>query len=122
MKEIIFTQAQLEQKLKEWQQRLRLQDWIIKVGIVREKQFCVADRAAEVVWTLEKKMASIRILDPLDYPEDCMEPQDMESSLVHELLHLHLAPLRYHFGDKSEIYDTFEEQAIESIAYSLVVD
>jgi hypothetical protein len=53
-------------------------------------------------------------LDSVDYPLDCMVPQDMENALVHELLHLHFAPLEDSSGN------LFTEQAIESIAPGLI--
>lgn len=115
MKEVIFTQDQLQEKLLEWQKRLRLQDWIIKVKLVRERDMNLDGVQGEVFWVIEKKMATIRILDPIDYPPNEMEPQDMENILVHELLHLHFAPLRY--DDFSEIA---EEQAIESITSGII--
>lgn len=115
MIEVIFTEEQLQQKLLEWQKRLRLQDWIIKVKLARERDMNIGGVQGEVFWVIEKKMATIKILDPIDYPPDEMEPQDMENILVHELLHLHFAPLRY--DDFSEIA---EEQAIESIASGIL--
>ena len=115
MSEVVFTQDQLQEKLLEWQKRLRLQDWIIKVKLVRERDMNLDGVQGEVFWVIEKKMATIRILDPIDYPPDEMEPQDMENILVHELLHLHFAPLRY--DGFSEIA---EEQAIESITSGII--
>lgn len=114
-----FTQEELEQKLSYWQKRLRLQDWIIEVRIVRGREMD-DDYAAQVNWILPKKMATISILDPVDYPPDLMSEQDMENDLVHELLHLHLAPIHEHYGNECQKYITFEEQAIESIAFGLI--
>lgn len=115
----IFSQEQLEESLRYWQERLRLQDWIIEVRIVRAREMS-RDCAAQVNWTLSKKMATIQILDQVDYPPDCMGSRDMENDLVHELLHLHLAPINDHFGEGSPVYSTFEEQAIESITSGLI--
>jgi hypothetical protein len=115
MKEIILTEEQLQQKLKEWQKRLRLQDWIIKVRLARRYEL-PEDSMACVNAVLPKKMASIKILDPIDYDQSIMVPQDMEDSLVHELLHLHLEPI---VGDDDSKYIEVE-QAIESISFGLV--
>lgn len=119
MAEILLTQEQLQEKLVYWQEKLRLQDWILSVRIVRAKEMN-AEYAAQVNWVLSKKMASIYILDQIDYPDDCMGERDMENDLVHELLHLHFAPLSDHFSNNSDIYSTFEEQAIESISFGLI--
>ena len=115
MREVIFTQDQLQQKLLEWQKRLRLQDWIISIKLVRERDMDLEGVQGEVFWVIEKKMATIKILDPIDYPPDNMEPQDMENTLVHELLHLHFAALKYD-GDNH----IAEEQVIESIASGIL--
>jgi hypothetical protein len=115
MEEIILTQEQLEKKLEEWQKRLRLQDWIIKVRIARASELPEGSMAC-VRATLAKKTAGILILDPIDYEPDLMLPQDMENSLVHELLHLHLEPI--HMEDDTKLIAV--EQAIESITSGLL--
>lgn len=115
MTEVIFNPEQLQKKLFEWQKRLRLQDWLITIEIVRERDFSMEGVLGEVHWVLEKKMAKIKIIDPIDYPPDSFEPQDMENTLVHELLHLHFAPFKYD-GDNY----VAEEQAIESIASGIL--
>ena len=118
---ILLTQEELRERLAYWQERLRLQDWIIEVNIRRGRDMRV-DCSASVNWGLGEKKASISILDQTDLPEDVMGVREMEHDLVHELLHLHLAPIHDHFGDQhGDFYMTFEEQAIESIADGLIV-
>lgn len=117
--EVVFNQEQLEERLLYWQEKLRLQDWIIEVNIKRLRDMGI-EALANVNWSLNKKMATISILDPIDYPPDCMGTRDMENDLVHELLHLHFAPINDHFNDENNIYSTFEEQAIESITSGLI--
>jgi len=100
-----------------WQKRLRLQDWIVKASICRARDMLKEGVNGECRWVLEKKMANVRILDPVDYPDDLMEPQDHERTLVHELLHLHFAPFDREYDENKDI---LIEQAIDSIAYGLV--
>lgn len=119
MKGITLSNEQLQERLAYWQEKLRLQDWIIEVKIKRGMDM-MSETSACVNWTLSKKMATISILDPIDYPPNCMGERDMENDLVHELLHLHFAPISDHFGENRSVYSTFEEQAIESIAFGLV--
>ncbi|WP_433956986.1 hypothetical protein [Cytobacillus horneckiae] len=116
---VILTEEQLREKLKYWVKILRLQDWIIEVKIARGKDM-LENASACVNWTLSKKMASIKVLDPIDYPDDVMGERDMENDLVHELLHLHLAPINDYFNNNNDFYNTFEEQAIESITSGLI--
>ncbi|WP_172369577.1 hypothetical protein [Sporosarcina jiandibaonis] len=119
LKEVIYTEEQLNERLAYWQEKLRLQDWIIELRIARSRNM-MQDASAAVDWTLSRKMASINILDHIDYPNDIVGVRDMENDLVHELLHLHFAPISDHYGNNNDIYSTFEEQAIESIAYGLI--
>jgi hypothetical protein len=117
VQEVIFTEDQIREKCAEWQRILRLQDWIVSVSIVRERDMGMENTMGTINPTLEKRMAKIRILDPVDYPPGLMEPQDMELTLVHELLHLHL----WFFTESLEgPLHVAEEQAIEAISRGLV--
>src|SRR5690606_21888239 len=82
-----------------------------------EKELKSREVAGECEWNLHKKMASVRILDPIDYPDDLMTDHDMEWTLVHELLHLHFAPIG---RDSDENQEILIEQAIDSIAWVIV--
>jgi hypothetical protein len=115
---VVFTEEELRLECAEWQKILRLQDWIINLRICRERDMSESDRNAEIEANLPKRMATIRILDPIDYPPGLVEEQDMELSLVHELLHIHLFPL---FADREdEMRMVAEEQAIEAISRGLI--
>jgi hypothetical protein len=117
MPEVIFNNEQLQEKLREWQRRLRLQDWIIEARICRIHDL-QPESLANIYPTMEKKTALIKILDPIDYDPSSMLPYDMENSLVHELLHLHFWPIT---GDDEEgNYHIAEEQAIECITSGLL--
>src|SRR5690625_2812996 len=118
MSEVIFNKEQLEQKLKYWQSKLRLNDWKINAQITRDKDMSQRDRLGEVEYNIYKKEAFIRILDPVDY--DDYGKQDMENTLVHELLHIHFSGICYHFGKNDDVYNVLEEQAIESITSGLI--
>lgn len=116
MNAIIYTPAQLRKRLAYWQQRLRLGDWLITAEIVRLADFANEEAEAEVWTQRPSKRAHVRILDNRDYEDGFGAPQDMEWSLVHELLHLHIS------GVKSDefAYSLYEEQTIDSLAYAFV--
>jgi hypothetical protein len=95
-----------------WQGILRLQDWDVKVVIARGREFVTGEGSqGECTWQLPTKQALIKLIDPIDYPTDTKWPYDPEKTLVHELLHLHFAPLG--LSDDKEIE---QEQAIDLIA------
>lgn len=95
--------TQVREACKEWQKRLRLQDWIVKAGIYRARDMDLNECQGECVWHTKTKLATIRLIDPVDYPEGLIEDQDMEKTLVHELLHLHFAPI--HADTDNEMID-----------------
>lgn len=113
MPEVILTEKQLQEKLKYWKKRLRLRDWTIDAHVYRLSEFSNTNRQGECQWVEESKTAQIKVLDPADFSHTILI-NDMEETLVHELLHLHFAPMN---EDK---YYMPIEQAIESIAKALV--
>jgi hypothetical protein len=115
---VIYSDEQLKAKCAEWQKILRLEDWTIFIEIHRARDLKTENSQAEIEPFLLKRMAKIRILAPIDYEPTCWTPQDMEVSLVHELLHIHLFQL---FADReNESRQIAEEQAIEAISRALV--
>jgi hypothetical protein len=111
---IYETAEQAQQACREWQKILRLQDWDIKVKIVRQDALRNLDDQANVNCCLANKQALIKLVDPIDYPRDTEWEQDHERSLVHELLHLHF----WGFADKER--ETEEEQAVCALASAFV--
>ena len=87
----IVPEDKLKQLCAEWRYRLRLNAWNIECGIYRESAFYNKGCDGENDYDLRNGNSLIRILDPVDYPVSRF-PQDMETTLVHELLHLHFAP------------------------------
>jgi hypothetical protein len=114
---MILTQSQLTKKCREWQKVLRLQDWDVTTEICRQRDLKDDDYAGQVRWILPIKQALISLVDPIDQPDNCIKEYDMEDSLVHELLHLHFAPLGTEHGTPEKIA---EEQAINAISKALV--
>ena len=116
---IYETQAQIDEALEYWQKVLRLQDWIVDVSIKRQSKMFTEDSQGSVHIVIDRKEAHIQLLDPEDYPNTW--PQDHELTLVHELLHLHLEPLRVVANlDRASTWQVAEEQAICSISSGLV--
>jgi hypothetical protein len=107
------------EKLFEWQKRLNLQDWKISLLVVRASDL-KARTLGNIHWDGEKKTAVIRVLDPADYkmPVPAML-DDMEFTVVHELIHLELSPvlspLRRNDANRME-----EEHAVNHMAQALL--
>ncbi len=105
----------LERWKREWQSILRLDDWVITIKFVRKDDMPEEDVQGHVKWNYHAKTAWIRVLDPRDYTGDGV--QDIEDTVVHELVHLHLAP--WETGEGTAEY-ALQEQAIELITGALL--
>src|SRR5580698_7587204 len=88
----LVAQTFATERLWVWQRRLALEDWNISVVVSRVGEL-KPKTLGNVHWDLEKKTAVIRVLDPADYrlaPSLIM--RDIELTVVHELIHLEMAP------------------------------
>jgi len=112
-------QSYATERLWVWQKRLNLQDWNISVLVSRLSEL-KPKTLGNVHWDLEKKTAVIRVLDPMDYK---LAPnlilRDIELTVVHELIHLEMAPTLadLHRTDANRIQ---EEKAVNRMADALL--
>lgn len=106
-------------KLLLWQNKLNLGVWKISLLVVRADQLR-PETLGNVHWNLGEKSAVIRVLDPADYhlPLDAML-RDIEFTVVHELVHLEIAPI---LGDQNRTPEsrTEEERTVNSVAGALI--
>lgn len=111
-----MTEKQLQAALKTWQQKLRLQDWNITLEFINDED--IEDwKPAEVRYQIYDRWAKIRMLKP-GLRADAETPYHPEQSLVHELLHLVVAPFSH--GLKEDASEITREQALNAIADALV--
>jgi hypothetical protein len=110
-----LAQQHVTQRLAYWQHRLKLEDWRISVAPARQSQLKPRTLGA-IRWDKGKKTAEIWVLDAADYrlPFAAML-DDMELTIVHELVHLQLASL-----PRSEASRSTEEHAVNGIADALL--
>lgn len=106
-----------------WQKILALQDWNVDVRISRQWEMSDQTTVAQIEWFLTRKDAILRVVHPTDLPGLSKsfihgEENDYDISLVHELLHLHFAPLGLDRSDKRN--EIAEEQAINAISRGIV--
>src|SRR5882724_1694545 len=111
----VVSEGQVHDWLRLWQKRLRLEDWKIDVKIVRIWDL-EQGTLGHIDWSVPHKTAVIKVLNPADYelPRDRV-PADMELSIVHELVHLHLSALPLNKSSRNA-----EEQVVTMIANALV--
>jgi len=107
------------EKLWSWQIRLHLQDWKVSVEVARASEL-KPRTLGNIHWDTDQKIAVIHVLDPADYHlafPDML--QDIEFTVVHELIHLELAPvlapLQLNDANRRD-----EEHAVNQMAGALV--
>lgn len=120
MQEVILTEEKLKELCAVYQRILRLQDWHNKVKVARGYDFDKQNCQGQVRYTLARKEALIYILAHADYEPSHAFPQDMEVTLVHELLHLHFAEVSDKCEEAVVDINTALEQGIQSIAEAIV--
>jgi hypothetical protein len=105
------TQQFLDERLTVWCRRLNLDEWRISVNMTRRSDL-KAKTLGGIRWDKDKKNAVIWVLSPSDYRLPFPEMlNDMELTIVHELVHLELASL-----PRSEASRGSEEHAVNGIA------
>ena len=105
----------VNQSLQTWQERLDLKDWKIDVTLVHPSELD-PKTLGNVHWDLNTKQATIRVLSAGDYMLATPAMlDDMEFTVVHELIHLHLAALPH-----TDASRPLEEHAVNEIARALL--
>ncbi len=108
---------QLSDCVSLWQRRLFLRDWEIGVRLARHHELNASEWSGQINYNTERREALIDLLDPADARPNKTFPHDVERTLVHELLHIHLAPMGAQVGTPEQVA---EEQAICALSRALV--
>jgi hypothetical protein len=105
----------VSEALLTWQKRLNLTEWAIRVELVRRNDL-EPKTLGGIHWDTYTRRATIDILSPYDYNLPASEMlNDMELTIVHELVHLHLASL-----PRSDATRRNEEYAVNQLSRALL--
>jgi hypothetical protein len=90
-------ESMLRKECRAWQRKLRLLDWNVVVHLVRLNEMPDQDAIGAIFPHIERKDARMFLLSPMDVPllaAGFIHNEEINYSLtiVHELLHLHMAP------------------------------
>jgi len=86
-------EIRLVDQMKFWQKRLGMDDWNVSLQLVRQSEID-PNAWGSSHWDLRAKTATIQVLDPRDYNLKGSDLElDMECTIVHELVHIQIAPL-----------------------------
>jgi hypothetical protein len=115
----LLAESFASERLWAWQKRLGLQDWNITVVVTRASEL-KPKTLGNIHWELEKKTAVIHVLDPSDYHMPFQEMlKDMEFTVVHELIHLELAPVLSDL-QRTDANRREEEHSVNHVADALL--
>jgi hypothetical protein len=110
-----LAQKSVEEKLKFWQKRLNLERWEIRVQLVRNTSL-KPKTLGNIHWDTGTMQATIDVQSSYDYKLPFQEMlDDMEFTVVHELVHLQLSSL-----PRSEASRSAEEHAVNEITQALL--
>lgn len=105
--------------LKEWQERLFLQDWTIKLNLVEPEDMNMQEVCGENIFQIETKSCVIKILKP-EFYGDRIVKYCAEQILIHELLHCKYNWVARDYNSIEVAYfDTLEHALLEQMAKSL---
>lgn len=109
---------QVQKYLTKWRRKLRLDDWRIRLIIVRENYATRHGDPGEIYGStdanIELKCAVIKIAET---GKGTVAEAELEATVVHELLHLHFDI--YPWGE-DETRDRFMEQSVDCVAVALL--
>jgi hypothetical protein len=115
----VLAESFASEKLWVWQKRLKLEDWRLTVSVTRASDL-KPKTLGNIHWDSDTKTAVIRVLDPADYRMPFREMlDDIEFTVVHELIHLKLSPL-LSTVPRSEASRRDEEHTVNGIADALL--
>ena len=116
--EVILTEEELQKLCKEWQERLGISEWRVKVKVSSMCDMPRQESAGCVSYTFDVYSAIIWILDKKDWRSTDFN-HDMEKTLVHELVHILFIPFTGKLKEDS-LEHSLMEVAVNKLAYALV--
>lgn len=111
----LLTEDMVTSWVSRWQRRLGMEDWKIETRIVRLSSL-PKGTVANIHWSLPKRTATIKVLDPIDSTLARTEiVRDTELSVVHELVHLSMAKLPLDSNNTD-----LEEETVKKLSVALL--
>lgn len=114
----VMSNKQLASLGREWQSRLRLQDWDILYSF---DTYDEVEGDAKTSFNKQLKTARVRIVTEVTRPyriHNADQPYDIEEILVHELLHLSFYMIEQ--GEYGTPHYCLMESGIDAVAWALV--
>ena len=110
---------QLQKCLAEWMDRLFLSEWNIKASLVHGEEISGLAGESNIQWANSCGLIKIRYANEM--PDDQMEKQPHEGTLVHELLHFKMMEIENNTSIETVFWNEKQHQLLEQIAKSLLM-
>ena len=110
---------QANEYLKEWQERLYLNDWIIELKLVDPDE--IPDERGHNWFFFEKQISRVWLAKLTDILRTTADKCYQEITLVHELLHLKFNCIENEDTYEGKFLELHEHQLIEQMARSLIM-
>ena len=111
---------EMDKLCAEWRERLGLNDWTISLRFVYPHELNDINFAAESEVQWVNKCALISVRKPECIPNDVMQPQPQELTLIHELLHCKFFSVEQaHPTIEGVFWDTMQHALLEDMAKAL---
>ena len=109
--------------LREWQERLFLTDWLIKINLIDTNTIELNEKecSGTIIMTFENKCATMNIVCLTDDARNRIIKVCHEQILIHELLHLKYNWIEPTGAYESKYVDDIEHQLLEQMAKSLLM-
>ncbi len=114
-----MTQRKLDNTLRRWQKRLRLQDYDISVEFADAATMDGGDAVGMCHIDWQNGTARIRVLRPEAIEHEAEHFHNVEMTIVHELIHFLLHPI-IKPNKQGTLAHAVEEQVVEKIAKGLL--
>lgn len=82
-----MTNQKLQSLVKKWQKILKLQDWEVTARFASQYEFMTPKAEGQSTTNWHYRICRIKILKPQEYDFTTGYEQDIEETIVHELLH-----------------------------------
>jgi hypothetical protein len=111
----VVSEAQVSTWVRLWQRRLHLEDWKVDACVVHASGL-KPGTLGNLKWNSISHTATIKVLNPADYDMPAVDAaEDIEYTVVHELVHLQLSALPRDLNRKD-----IEEQVVNKISDALM--
>ena len=113
----VYSLSQCKERIQLWKRRLGIADWTVHVNFVHQMTLLENSQGSVTIYAFSKT-AAILLPSPETYSNDVIPNQDMEDTIVHELIHVVFDVIDA--TEKSNTEELMYERGIRAMAQALL--